>query len=89
VKTIKLQQRGILTLPKKIRDSMDLSEGQSFRVMQEGSRIILELEKNFDSQLMQDLKQGIEDIKQGKFIEFSTAAELHKKLKRYEDTAHR
>lgn len=85
MQTIKLQQRGILTLPKKIRESLDLFEGQSFRVVQEGNRIVLEPEKSFDAQLIEDLKQGLEDIKNGKFVEFSSTAELHEKLKKYAD----
>jgi AbrB family looped-hinge helix DNA binding protein len=85
MQTIKLQQRGILTLPKKIRESLDLFEGQSFRVIQEGNRIVLEPEKSFDAQLLQDLTQGLTDIKNGKFIEFSSTVELHEKLKKYAD----
>lgn len=85
MQTIKLQQRGILTLPKKIRESLDLFEGQSFLVLEEEGRIVLQPEKNFDRQLLLDLKQGLEDIKSGKFIEFSSSAELHEKLAKYED----
>ncbi len=85
MQTIKLQQRGIVTLPKKIRESLDLFEGQSFRVLQEGGRIVLEPEKSFDAQLVQDLTQGLADIKKGKFIEFTSVSEFHEKLKKYED----
>jgi len=84
MQTIKLQQRGILTLPKKLRDALDLNEGQSLRVSEEAGRIILEPEQSFDAQLAADLKQGLEDIKNGKFIEFSTVEEMHEKLKSYE-----
>jgi bifunctional DNA-binding transcriptional regulator/antitoxin component of YhaV-PrlF toxin-antitoxin module len=85
MQTIKLQQRGVLTLPKKLRDKLDLFEGQSFRVQNEGKRIILEVEDSFDTQLMTDIKQGLEDIKNGKFIEFSSIGEFHEKLAKYED----
>ena len=84
MQTIKLQQRGILTLPKKLRDDLDLFEGQSFRVQNDGNKIILEPEDSFNAQLMRDLKQGMEDIKNGKFIEFSSMEEFDEKMKNYE-----
>jgi hypothetical protein len=33
---------------------------------------------------MRDVKQGMEDIKNGKFIEFSTLEEFDEKMKLYE-----
>jgi AbrB family looped-hinge helix DNA binding protein len=84
MQTIKLQQRGILTLPKKLRTDLDLFEGQSLRVQKEGNRIILEPEDSFNAQLMRDVKQGMEDLKNGKFIEFSTLEEFDEKMKLYE-----
>lgn len=87
MQTIKLQQRGTLTLPKKLREALDLSEGQSLRVEQNGTKIILEAEQNLDRQLMADLQQGLKDIKNGNFIEFSSVDELHKKIGQYEDSS--
>lgn len=84
--TIKLQQRGLLTLPKKLRDSLSLKEGQILTVQQVNGKIILEAQTSaVDSDLAQALTQGLEDIKRGKFIEFSSTAEFHKKLKQYAD----
>ena len=83
MQTIKLQQRGVLTLPKKLRDALDLFEGQSFRVQQDGSKIVLEPETSLDTQLAADIKQGLEDIKNGKYIEFSTIEEFDEKIKKY------
>lgn len=84
MQTIKLQQRGILTLPKKLRDALDLFEGQSLSVVEEKGKIIIEPQKSFDAQLAADLKQGLEDIKNGKFIEFSTAKEFDEKMNWHE-----
>jgi len=83
MRTIKLQQRGVLTLPKKLRESLGLSEGQSLRVEQDGNKIVLEAEGSFDAQLAADLKQGLEDIKNGNYIEFGSVEEMHKKLDSY------
>ena len=84
--TIKLQQRGLLTLPKKLRDALSLKEGQILTVQQTNGKIILEPQLSaVDSDLAQAITQGLEDIKQGNFIEFGSTAEFHKKLKRYAD----
>ena len=84
--TIKLQQRGLLTLPKKLRDSLGLEEGQTLRVTTTSGKIILEPQMSaLDVQLAADIKQGLEDIKNGKFIEFSTIKEMHEKMKQYEN----
>jgi len=85
--TIKLQQRGVLTLPKKIRDVLGLEEGQSFKVTEKSGSIVLEPELTLDKQLAKDIKQGLEDIKNGRFIEFSTIEEFDEKMKWYEDSA--
>lgn len=83
--TIKLQQRGVLTLPKKIREALDLSEGQTLRVSQKGNTVILEPQTDISAELAADIKQGLADIKAGRFIEFSTIEEFDKKMKWHED----
>ena len=86
MQTIKLQQRGILTLPKKIREAFDLEEGRIFKVETKGNQIILEPQQtDFDAQLALDIKQGLEDMKNGRYIEFSTIEEFDEKMKNYED----
>ncbi len=85
MQTIKLQQRGVLTLPKKLRESLNLYEGQTLRVAQEGKKIVLELEGNIDTQLAEDIRQGLKDIKNGSYIEFGSLEEFDKKVKKYEN----
>lgn len=83
--TIKIQQRGLLTLPKKLRDSLGLAEGQILSVEEKGGKIILEPQvTNLDRELALAIKQGAADIKTGRFIEFSTIEEFHEKLAKYE-----
>lgn len=82
-KTIKLQQRGVLTLPKKIRDSLGLEEGQSFKVKQDAGNIVLEPEHTLNEQLAEAIKQGMEDIKNGDYIEFGSLEEFDEKIKKY------
>jgi AbrB family looped-hinge helix DNA binding protein len=84
--TVRLQQRGLLTLPKKLRDALSLKEGQILTVKQANGKIILEAQTStVDRDLAQALTQGLKDIKRGKFIEFGSTAEFHKKLKQYVD----
>lgn len=81
--TIKLQQRGILTLPKTLRDKLDLKIGQSLRVSSAQGKIIIEPEISINSALVKDLEQGIKDLKAGKYIQFSSIPEMHEKIKNY------
>jgi AbrB family looped-hinge helix DNA binding protein len=82
--TIKLRQGGLLTLPKKLRDSLGLEEGHILRVKSESGKIILEPQmSDFDRQLLADIKQSREDIKNGRFITFSTIEEFDEKMKSY------
>lgn len=82
--TIKLQQRGTLTLPKKIRESLKLAEGDILQVSEQNNSIVLTRAHGFESDLLQDIKNSLNDIKQGKFIEFGSVAEFKKKLKKYD-----
>lgn len=84
--TIKLQQRGLLTLPKKLRDSFGLEEGQVLHIKTEGRKIVLEVPmSDLDRQLAVDIKQGYEDIKNGNYITFSTIEEFDELMKKHED----
>lgn len=84
--TVKLQQRGLLTLPKKLRDSLSLYEGQILNVEYANGKIILEPQVSaIEAELATAITKGLDDIKKGRFIEFSTVKELHTKLKTYED----
>lgn len=51
MKNIVLQQRGVLTLPKKIRENLDLQEGQSLKIKEDKGTIVLKPIKDPDTQL--------------------------------------
>lgn len=80
--TIKLNQRGVLTLPKNIRDAFGLKTGEILVVSKEDNRIVLERQQS-DKDLLRDIQHSLRDIKQGKFIEFGSVGEFKKKLKTY------
>lgn len=81
--TIKLQQRGTLTLPKKIRQSLNLSEGDMLRVSENNNRIVLERADSGETVLLRDIDKSLNEIKMGKFIEFGSISEFKKKIKNY------
>ncbi len=81
--TIRIQQRGTLTLPKKIRESLDLKEGEIMHVSQKDNQIILERGDTTDAELMRDIQKSLADLKAGRFIEFGSTKEFKQKLKEY------
>ncbi len=86
--SIKLQQRGLITLPKKLRDLLAIEEGQVLRIELSGNKIILEPQlSSLNTELAKDIKESLDDIKKGRFIEFGSIEEFHKKLKHYENKA--
>ena len=82
--TIKLQQRGTLTLPKKIRESFKLTEGDVLRISESNNQIVLERIETGNADLLEDIKKSLAEIKKGKFIEFGSIPEFKKKLKSYD-----
>lgn len=83
--TIKLQQRGILTLPKKIREALNLTEGQNLRIEHKAGKIILEPEVSLPKELSDSIKISLKDLKEGHYLEFSSSEELRKKLPKFLD----
>ncbi len=86
--TITIKQRGLVTLPKKLRDSLGLIEGTVLRVTTSKGNIVLETDKKMsalDIELASAIKQSKEDIKHGRYIEFSTIKEFHEKLAQYKN----
>lgn len=83
---ITIKQRGLVTLPKKLRDSLGLAEGTVLRVTTANGNIVLEPHKKMsalDIELAAAIKQSKEDLKHGRYIEFSTIEEFHEKLAKY------
>jgi AbrB family looped-hinge helix DNA binding protein len=86
--TITIKQRGLVTLPKKLRDSLGLVEGTVLRVKTANGNIVLEPDKKMsalDIELAAAIKQSKEDLKHGRYIEFSTTEEFHEKLAKYKN----
>ena len=86
--TITIKQRGVVTLPKKLRDSLGLAEGTILRVTTDKGNIVLEPDKKMtalDIELASAIKQSKEDLKHGRYIQFATIQEFHEKLAKYKN----
>jgi|AntAceMinimDraft_6_1070360.scaffolds.fasta_scaffold95290_2 AbrB family looped-hinge helix DNA binding protein len=78
--TIKLQQRGVVTLPKKLRDTLHLEEGQTLRVEQRDGGFFVQPQVTLPTELADAIRESKEDIKNGHTLTFGSVAELHAKL---------
>ncbi|MBU4480296.1 AbrB/MazE/SpoVT family DNA-binding domain-containing protein [Patescibacteria group bacterium] len=78
--TLKIQSRGTITLPKKIRESLSLKVGDFLSVNLKDRKITVEPVKK-DEDLQKDILSSLQDIKNGNFITFSSSKEMRAKLK--------
>ncbi len=79
--TIKIQARGVLTLPKKIREKAGLSAGSIVDIEAESGKVTMRPVSRLDPDLQEDLRKSLHDFKTGNYIEFSSADEFHRKRK--------
>jgi AbrB family looped-hinge helix DNA binding protein len=79
--TITVQQRGVITLPKRVRDTLSITEGEVLAVRTEGNALVLEPHRAGDDAVLADIRASMEELKRGKFIEFGSIEELHKKAR--------
>ena len=77
---LKMQSRGTVTIPKKMREVLSVSCGDFLNVNLKNRKITLEPAK-MDVDLRQDILRSLRDIKKGNFISFSSAKEMRKKMK--------
>jgi len=75
----KIQSRGTFTIPKKIRDILELSNGDMLNINLRNKKIIIEPIKT-DVSLQKNILSSLEDIKNGDFISFSSSKEMLKKM---------
>ena len=64
--TIKMQSRGVLTLPKKIRDKAGLSSGSLVDVSEQNGEIRIKPASRLDPELLADIRQSLADLKAGR-----------------------
>lgn len=81
--TVKVGQRGIITLPKKMRDALGIAEGGMLDVREKNGTLVLAPHGSGDDAVLTEIRKGLRDIKQGKYIEFGSAKEFKQKMKQY------
>jgi len=81
--TIKVGQRGVITLPKKMRDALGVAEGGVLSVHEKNGTLILAPQRSLDDSVLIEIRKGLEDIKQGRYIEFGSLKEFRRKMKQH------
>ncbi len=78
VTTIKMQARGVLTLPKKLRTRMKFEAGTIVNVQEKNGGIFIMPSSRLDADLLKDVYSALEEIRTGRTgPRFSSGKELH------------
>lgn len=79
ITTVKMQARGVLTLPKKVREAAGLDEQSILDIETRDGSIVMRPRPMMDPGLIADIKASLRDLKEGNYIEFSSIQEFHAK----------
>ncbi len=74
-----MQARGVLTLPKKMRTGMNFAAGSIVQVIEKDGGVLITPVSQISSGLEENLRRGLQDLKNGNYIEFGSIEEFHKK----------
>ncbi|MCX6738471.1 MAG: AbrB/MazE/SpoVT family DNA-binding domain-containing protein [Candidatus Parcubacteria bacterium] len=89
MQTIQLKQRGILTIPKKFREELGIFAGQFLRMTKKDNTLVIEPIASFDEQLSKDIRESLDDLKNGRYFSFSTIDEFDAKIaEKHENNTH-
>jgi AbrB family looped-hinge helix DNA binding protein len=80
--TVKIGQRGVITLPKKMRERIGAFEGEVLSVQEKNGTLVL-APKGSDDPVLAAVRTALEDIKRGDYIEFGSLEEFDRELKKY------
>jgi bifunctional DNA-binding transcriptional regulator/antitoxin component of YhaV-PrlF toxin-antitoxin module len=68
VTTIKMQARGVLTLPKKLRENMRFAAGSIVHIEERDGGVFIAPASPFDALLQEDVRRALDDLKNGRTI---------------------
>ncbi|MEK7068862.1 MAG: AbrB/MazE/SpoVT family DNA-binding domain-containing protein [Patescibacteria group bacterium] len=68
IATVRMQARGVLTLPKKIRTRMGIATGDIVELAERDGKIFFAPVSRIDAQLREDVRKALEDIRLGRTI---------------------
>jgi len=85
---VSVQKRNLISLPKEIREKLNISEGDMLDIRIEGNKIVLEPYKLIPSsqayfwseKTQKDMLEAKEDVRDGRVREFSNVTEFLKGL---------
>ena len=80
---ITVGQRGVITLPKKLREKLGFVEGEVLSAYEKDGALVLKTHTAKTDPVLESIRRGLEDIKHGRYIEFGSIEELDKKLKEW------
>ena len=83
--TIKVGQRGVVTLPKKLRVALGIAEGGVLNAYEKDGALILKLGGKGDDAVLASIRAGLDEIRRGEYIEFGSIAEFEKKMRAYNE----
>lgn len=86
MKTIKVGQRGVVTLPKKMREALGVVEGGVLEVQEKDGTLVIAPHGAGDDAVLASIREGLEDIKCGRYIEFGSIKEFHEKRAKWKRT---
>ena len=81
--TVKVGQRGVVTLPKHMRDALGIVEGGVLGVHEKNGTLVLAPQNSGDDAILADIRNGLEDIKHRRYIEFGSLKEFREKRARW------
>ncbi len=77
--TIKVQERGVITLPKRIRERAGLSTGVMIDLEERDGAIVMRPVSRLDPDLLADVESALDDLRMGRASPiFSSIAEFKK-----------
>ena len=82
---VKIGRRGVITLPKKLRNNLGIIEGGVLNVFEKKGSIILKPNGKGDDIILASIRKSLDDLRRGAYIEFGSITEFEKKLKAYND----
>ena len=79
--TVKMQSRGVLTMPKKVRNHFGWGDGDVIDLEVTDKGVLIKPIPRLDPELQKDLHSALQDFQTGNFVEFSSVKEFHTKRK--------
>ncbi|MBI5003645.1 AbrB/MazE/SpoVT family DNA-binding domain-containing protein [Candidatus Kaiserbacteria bacterium] len=65
---IKMQARGVLTLPKKVRTRMGIDAGDIVELVEQDGKVFIAPVSRIDKGLQEDIRSALEDLRLGRTI---------------------